>query len=78
MKDAMSRLESAIHEAFNLAFMLAATLDDGSSEDEKRDALAFGILKLLDFTRETKKLYEQLHNKMRQGNVVGQEAVLRH
>jgi hypothetical protein len=78
MKDAMSRLESAIHEVFNLAFTLAATLDDGNSEDEKRNAIAFGILKLLDFTRETKKLYEQLHNKMRRGNVVGQEAILLH
>jgi hypothetical protein len=76
MNSTMSRLENAIHEAFRLAFMLAATLDDCNNEDEKREAISFGVLKLLDFSRETKEIYRQLRKI--QGKAAREEAVLLH
>jgi hypothetical protein len=46
------KLENAIHEAVNMAHMLAATVND--LNEGKEEAIAFGVYKLQDMVRQTR------------------------
>jgi translation elongation factor EF-1beta len=57
------KLENSICEASNMAFLLAASIE--SRNEGKEEAIAFGIYKLQDLCRETKKLFDQLADEIR-------------
>jgi predicted component of type VI protein secretion system len=58
------RLENAIHEAVSMAHMLAATVND--LNEGKEEAVTFGIYKLQDMVRQTRAIFDQLHDEVRQ------------
>jgi hypothetical protein len=70
-----SELENALCETANMAFMLAATLEDCNDEEEKNSAIAFGIYQLLDYARAAKEIYNKLFDEVRQVKVEREEVV---
>ena len=66
----MNKLENATHEACNMAFMLAAVIEDCNDATERREAISFGVYKLLDFTRETKEIFHKLPTDLDQADGV--------
>jgi hypothetical protein len=68
-RSTMSKLENAIYEACNMAFMLAAAVEDCNDPEEKPEAITFGVYKLHDMVRETKEIYGKLHEEIHQVNI---------
>jgi hypothetical protein len=68
----LTDLESAICDATNCAFMLAATVEMSDDED-KSEALAYGVYRVQDLIKAAKEAYGVLHEKIRQHSGDGDE-----
>jgi hypothetical protein len=66
--DTRTKLESALCDATNMAFMLEATLEtNGEFYDERKDeAIAFGIYEVAERIRMAKEIYYKHHDKIRE------------
>jgi hypothetical protein len=72
----LSRLENAICDVCSMVTMLAATLDYCDAlEEEKREAITFGVYRVQAMLRETKELFTRLGQEVAQVRAAQDEVV---